>query len=72
MKIIIETLGELFSDEVEDMLFGMGKYAPLPPTHTYIPKTKEVVDSIGVVIDKCKTVKEFKEKYHNGVVWKGC
>ena len=72
MKIIIETLGELFSDEVEDMLFGMGKYAPLPPPQTYNPKTKEVVDSIGVVIDECKTVEEFKKKYRNGVVWKGC
>ena len=72
MKIIFETLAELFSDEAEDMIFGIGTYAPPPPPYTYNPKTKEVVDSIGVVIDTCKTIKEFKEKYRNGVVWKGC
>lgn len=70
MKIIFETLDEIFSDEAEDMFFGMGKYAPLPPMYTYIPSTKEVVDCSGVVIDKCKTKKEFNKKYPKGVIWK--
>lgn len=70
MRYVIETWDELFSDEVEDMLFGMGAYAPLPPMYTYVPSTKEVVDGGGIVIDKCETKEEFFEKYPKGVVWK--
>lgn len=73
MKIIFETLGELFSDFAEDYIFGIGTCAPLRPAYKYIPKTKEVVNSIGVVVDTCKSIKEFKEKYGRyGVsVWHG-
>lgn len=63
MKIIFETLGEFFSDFAEDYIFGIGEFAPLPPQYTYIPKTKEVLDCAGAVVDECKSVKEFKEKY---------
>jgi len=70
MKYVIETWADLFSDEVEDMLFGMGKYTPLPPMYTYVPSTKEVVDCNGVAFDKCRTKKEFFEKYPEGVIWK--
>jgi hypothetical protein len=70
MKLVIETWADFFSDEVEDMLFGIGKYATLPPLYTYVPSTKEVVDCSGVAIDKVKTKKEFFEKYPKGVVWK--
>lgn len=73
MKIIFETLGEFFSDFAEDYIFGIGIYAPPPPQYTYNPKTKEVLDCSGVVIDTCKTIKEFKEKYgRNKIsVWHG-
>ena len=70
MRYVIETLAELFSDEVEDMLFSMGKYEPMPPLYTYVPSTKEVVDCSGTVIDKIKTKKEFFEKYPGGLIWK--
>lgn len=70
MRYVIETWAEFFSDEVEDMLFGMGKYETLPPLYTYVPSTKEVVDCNGIIIDKIKTKKEFFEKYPKGVVWK--
>lgn len=70
MKIIFETLDEIFSDEAEDMFFGLGAYAPLLPMYTYVPSTKEVVDGVGIVIDKCETKEEFFEKYPEGVVWK--
>lgn len=73
MKIIFETLGELFSDFAEDYIFGIGTCSHLPPQYTYVPKTKEVLDCSGVVIDTCKTIKEFKEKYKNWkiTVWHG-
>ena len=70
MRYVIETWPDLFSDEVEDMLFDMGKYAPMPPKYTYVPSSKEVVDRTGVVIDKCRAKKEFFEKYPEGVIWK--
>ena len=70
MKIIFESWAEFFSDEAEDMLFCIGEYAPLPPQATYNSMTKEVVDCYGCFIDTCKSIKEFKEKYKNGVVWK--
>ncbi len=70
MKYVIETWADLFSDEVEDMFFGMGAYTSLPPMYTYIPSTKEVVDCSGIVIDKCRTKKEFNKKYPKGVIWK--
>lgn len=71
MKIIFETLDELFSDFAEDYIFGMGTCAPLPPQYTYVPKTKEVVDCVGVTIDTCESIKEFNEKYKTfrTIVW---
>jgi hypothetical protein len=70
VRYVIEAWTELFSDEVEDMLFGMGKYETLPPLYTYVPSTKEVVDCNRIIINKIKTKKEFFEKYPKGVVWK--
>ena len=63
MKIIFETLGELFSDFAEDYIFGIGMFESAPTAYTYVPKTKQVLDSIGVCIDTCENTEEFKEKY---------
>lgn len=63
MKIIFETLDELFSDFAEDYIFRIGQFAPTPPLYTYDPKTKTVYVYPGVVVGTCETVEEFKEKY---------
>lgn len=71
MKIVYETLNELFSDDAEMRLFQIGPYAPPPPMYTYIPEEKIVLDAIGCLLDKnIETVEEFKLKYPGGVVYK--
>ena len=63
MKIVFETLDELFSDFADDYFFRIGEFEPVPPLYTYQPKTKTVYMYPGVVVGTCETVEAFKEKY---------
>lgn len=68
MKLVPECFRDFFSDEYEDYLFGLGKYAPPPPKYTYDPKTNKVYDCCGCVIDTCNDEITFKKLYPGGVI----
>lgn len=78
MKILLETWDEIFSDEVEDTLFGSGeltinihKSEPRKRYMIYEVHKKHVIESYnGLYIESIDTVDEFKKKYPNGKVFR--
>lgn len=70
MKLVPECFRDFFSDEYEDYLFRIGTHAPPPPEYAYDPKTNEVYDASGCVIDTCNDEITFKKLYPNGVIYK--
>jgi len=78
MKILLETWDDIFSDEVEDALFGSGelninihKSEPRERYMIYDVNKKHVIESYyGLYIESIETVEEFKQKYPNGKVFR--